>query len=178
VRLANITAYDVVGKQIAKELGEERVRSIVFRVLEENVLCAMATVTREGHVHINTAYFCYSAEFELFFLSHPRATHCRNISHNPSMAMVIFSSVQQWGGPDKGIQLFGTCSQVMGSHVAKAEELYGKRFSAYASWKATRKQGDLVREYHIFDFVVRKLKILDEASFGEALFVSADVIRK
>jgi len=87
----------------------------------------MATVTREGHVHINTVYFCYSAEFELFFLSHPGATHCRNISHNPSMAMVIFSSVQQWGGPDKGIQLFGTCSQVMGSHVAKAEELYGKR---------------------------------------------------
>ena len=36
----------------------------------------------------------------------------------------------------------------------------------------------LAREYHIFDLVVRKLKILDEASFGEALFVSADVIRK
>jgi uncharacterized protein YhbP (UPF0306 family) len=174
MKLANIGAYNVVDKEVAKAFGEEQVRNIAFRI---NVLCAMATVTREGRAHVNTAYLCYSDELELFFLSHPSATHCRNILHNPSMAMAIFSSSHQWVGPVKGIQLFGTCSQVMGSHAAKAEELYGRRFSAYASWKASRKQEDFAREYQIYCFVVRRLKILDEATFGEAVFVSADVIR-
>jgi len=177
MELANIRSYNVAGTEITKEFGAAQVRSVVLHILEANILCSVATVTPEGHAHVNTAYFCYSDELELFFLSHPTAVHCHNVSRNRSMAMAIFSSAQQWAGPDTGIQLFGTCSRTVGSDAAKAEELYGKRFSAYANWKASRKQEDIAADYQVYGFVVRRLKILDEASFGEALFVSADVKR-
>jgi len=65
----------------------------------------------------------------------------------------------------------------MGSDAAKAEALYGRQFSAYASWKASRKDGDSAQEYWLHSFVVQRLKILNEATFGEAVFVSAVVIR-
>jgi len=155
----------------------EQVRSVVLHILEDNLLCSVATVAPEGRAHVNTAYFCYSDDLELFFLSHPTAVHSQNVSRNASMAMTVFSSSQQWVGPDRGIQLFGTCSEAKGPHATQAEELYRQRFSPYASWKASRQEQDLAREYGFYRFVVRRLKILDEANFGEAVFVSADVQR-
>jgi uncharacterized protein YhbP (UPF0306 family) len=177
MKLANIRTYDTAGKEISRRLGEKHLRRIALRILQENVLCAMATVSAECGAHINKVYFCYSDEFEIFFLSHPNSTHGRNVSRKPSMAMAVFSSSQQWVGPDRGLQLFGVCSQAKGSHLAKAGRLYAKRFSAYASWKVNREQGDPAREYQFYRFVVRRLKILDEVHLGEAVFVTVDVQR-
>ena len=81
----------------------EQVRSVVLHILEDNLLCSVATVAPEGRAHVNTAYFCHSDELEFFFLSHPTAVHSLNVSRNASMAMAVFSSSQQWVGPDRGI---------------------------------------------------------------------------
>src|SRR5512146_2401109 len=97
MQLTNITAQDAAGAQIEGGVPEEQVRRAVFEILQCNVLCAMATVTPAGRAHINTAYFCYSEELELCFLSHPRSVHCRNLVTNPAMGVAIFSSEQQWG---------------------------------------------------------------------------------
>ena len=90
------------------------------------------------------------------------------------MAMAVFSSSQQWVGPDRGIQLFGTCSEAEGPHAVEAEELYRERFSPYASWKASRQSrtspGSIVS-------IASWFATEDEANFGEAVFVSADVQR-
>jgi uncharacterized protein YhbP (UPF0306 family) len=149
-----------------------------LHILAANVLCSIATVTPEGHAHVNTAYFCYSDELELFFLSHPTAIHCQNLSRNRSMAVTVFSSSQQWLSPDKGIQLFGTCSEATGPDATQEEKLYRQRFSAYANWKASLQDQDSTLEYCFYRFVVSKLKVLDEANFGVAVFASADVHRK
>ena len=174
MRLANISACNVAGTEIAKEVAAEQVRSVVLRILEDNVLCSVATVTPEGRAHVNTAYFCYSDELEFFFLSRPTAVHSLNVSRNTSMAMAVFSSSQQWVGPDRGIQLFGTCSEAEGPHAVEAEELYRERFSPYASWKASRQSrtspGSIVS-------IASWFATEDEANFGEAVFVSADVQR-
>lgn len=186
-RLANIGLCNVRGIRIAtltaatgsatKGLSERRVRRSVFHILKNNVLCSMATLTGANHAHINTAYFCYSDELELYFLSHPNALHCRNLFTNSSMGMTIFSSSQRWGGSDRGLQLFGICSQTRGPQARFAEELYRKRFAAYARWKASLKKSDAAREYRFYRFVVRKLKILDEKEFGGGVFVYATVRR-
>ena len=152
----------------------EQVRSVVSHILEDNLLCSVATVAPEGRAHVNTAYFCYSDDLELFFLSHPTAVHSQNVSRNASMAMTVFSSSQQWVGPDRGIQLFGTCSEAEGPHAVEAEELYRERFSPYANWKASRQSrtspGSIVS-------IASWFATEDEANFGEAAFVSADVQR-
>jgi uncharacterized protein YhbP (UPF0306 family) len=173
-RLSVIGSSNVNGTAATiKGPSEKAVRLSVLKILEENILCSMATVARERRAHINTAYFCYSDDLELYFLSHPNALHCRNLVTNPSMAMTIFSSSQQWSGPDKGLQLCGTCNRTSAKQARKAERLYEKRFAPYAKWKQTLKTGDPARSYHFYRFVIRSLKVLHEKKFSEAMFVYA-----
>lgn len=174
-----IHAEDITGRTLDRDApGAERVEESVFRILESNVLCSIATVAREGRPHINTAYFSYSDALDLYFLSHPGSLHCRNLSNNSSMAMTVFSSAQQWTDPGQGIQLFGICEQTSGSSVEEAERSYANRFHAYASWKGTLKRGDLAHQYQFHRFRVTGIKILDESNLGDAVFVRVSVERE
>ena len=61
------------GEPVQKsEITGSRVGRSVHRLLAENVLCSMASISAEGRAHINTAYFCYSTELELYFISHSK----------------------------------------------------------------------------------------------------------
>lgn len=133
----------------------------------------MATVTRERRAHANTGYFCYSDDLELYFLSHPGARHCRNVSGNGTMAMVVFSSEQPWGELGRGLQLFGTCAETRGRRAKEAERLYGKRFPEYRRWIASLPDEAEPREYRFFRFRVKLVKVIDESEFGDAVLVVA-----
>jgi uncharacterized protein YhbP (UPF0306 family) len=176
MRLTNILANDAAGAPIDRQVAEEQVQRDIFDILEASPLCSMSTVTPDGRAHINTAYFCYSEELELYFLSHPRSTHCQNLRANSSMAISIFSSNQQWPGPDRGVQLFGTVIEAQDAEAAKAEELYAKRFSAYDEWKESP-SGNVGAEYQFYRFVVLRLKVLDEANIVDGVIVSATIHR-
>jgi len=176
--LERIAARDVRGvARIIPGLNEGRIKRVAFRILADNVLCSMATVTEDNRAHINTAYFCYSHELEVYFLSHPSSLHCRNLSENPSLGIAVFSPSQRWAGPDRGLQLMGTCRQARGSQAIRAEQLYAKRFRSYARWRKGLKRTDAAGEYRFYRFVCQRLKILDEGEFGGAVFVSATVKR-
>jgi len=163
---------------VAEEIPLGRMRKIALRILRGNLLCSMATVTPRGRAHINTAYFCYSDDLELFFLSDPRSRHCRNLSTNRSMAVAIFSSSQSWEGADRGLQLFGTCGPARGKNAARARRLYARRFPAFAKWRARLEPGDPGNAYRFYRFDARELKILDEAELGDAVFVTATLNKK
>ena len=91
-----------------------------------------ATVSPRATAHVNTAYFVWNQEFDVFWLSDPAATHSRNIRARRSMAIAVHHSRQVWGRPDCGIQLFGTARQLPTNESAHAESLYAARFSGYA----------------------------------------------
>jgi hypothetical protein len=94
--------------------------------------------------------------------------------------MAIFSSAQKWGGPDRGIQLFGTCREAKGLQATKAAQLYGKRFPAYPISISNRTRGGSLprlRTYRFYQFRPTRLTILDESDFGDAVFVVAVVRR-
>jgi uncharacterized protein YhbP (UPF0306 family) len=174
----NISANAVNGAPIAGQPpSADRVGRSVARILLETGLCAWATVTQEGRAHINIGYFAQSANFHLYLLSHPASVHCRNVATNTSMAVAVFVSPQDWTAPGQGIQLFGTCTDVGSDDVGDAERVYGHRYTAYAAWKAALKPGDLAGEYRFYRFVPERVKILDEAEFGDAVFVQADIAR-
>jgi len=118
-------------KRLEKRFSHERIRRSIARILWENVLCSMSTVTRGNRPHINTVYFCYTSDLELYFLSDPSSRHCRNLERDPSLAMTIFRSAQEWGGQDRGLQLFGTCRRTRGRGASEAEQHYAARFSPY-----------------------------------------------
>jgi uncharacterized protein YhbP (UPF0306 family) len=173
----NITANGVDGAPIASQPpSADRVGRSVARVLEETGLCAWATVTQEGRAHINIGYFAESADFELYLLSHPASLHSRNVATNASTAVAVFVSPQNWTAPGRGIQLFGSCTEVGGDDVSDAERVYGHRFTAYAAWKAALKPGDRAVQYRFYRFVPERVKILDEAEFGDAVFVQAEIV--
>lgn len=176
--LEDIQATDVTGTSLASDrFTEERVRRSVVEILDSDVLLSIATVTPEGRAHIHTAYFSYSEELRLHFLSHPGSLHCRNLSSNPSMAATVFPSRQQWTDPGQGVQLFGTGEQTSGSSEEEAERCYRRRFPTFENWKAALKVDDPARQYRFYRFDVTTVKILDEKNLGDAAFVRASVVR-
>jgi uncharacterized protein YhbP (UPF0306 family) len=176
--LGIVRITDPAGAPIAtSEISLRRVHRSVHRLLAENVLCSIASITADGHAHINTAYFSYAPELEIYFLSHQRALHCQNISSNPSMAMAVFSSNQTWGGSDCGLQLFGICKQATGRQATKADRLYSKRFAEYHAWRAGLAPTSPGRDYRFYRFIANELKVFDEKELGAGIFVLVKVQR-
>lgn len=177
--LGRIHALDAGGRRIVVPgLSEERVQRSLRGILARNVLCSMATVTPGNRAHINTAFFSFSKEFELFFLSHPHSLHCRNLATNPWVAITVFSSDQDWTDPSRGLQFFGRCDHTEGRHAETAERVYGRRFPAYRVWKETLAAKSPGRSYRLYRCVVSTLKIHDEREFGGGVFVSATISRQ
>ena len=172
-------------KTVAGNISDRRVRKSIIRILRDSELCSMATQDPRNRPHINTAYFCYGGldDLEIFFLSDITSHHCRNLSRNASMAMTIFRTNQPWDGPGRGLQLFGTCIQTEGQLARKAEQVYAKRFPSYASWmsstkKDEKKLAEQMRSYRFYRFLPRRLKVLDEAEYGGAVFVKVTIKRR
>lgn len=176
--LTRIVATNVRGESVSADVREERVLASVYRILEDSVLCSMATVTSHNRAHINIAYVAHTDDLRLCFLSHPSARHCHNLLTNPSMAISVFRSTQDWTGPDRGLQLFGSCHMATPDESASASQVYGRRFAQYEKWAASLPERAPGREYHFFWFDAEELKLLDEREFGEAVFVTAEVQRQ
>lgn len=178
-RLVDLRPVDVTGVRTrVAGVSDEPALQTLFVILNENVLCSMSTVTAGQRAHINTAYFCFSEELVLYFLSHPDSLHCRNLAKNSSMAVSVFSSSQKWTDPGRGIQLFGRCNRAEGEESLNAERLYANRFPAYLEWRRQRGGGDLALAYRFYSFVAENVKILEEREFGDAVFVEGEVNRE
>lgn len=178
--LQKIQMLDIEGRKIpGRTVSEKRLQKSIFRLLQGNVLCSMATVYRLNRAHISHVYFCYSNNLELYFLSYRRSIHARNLNRNASMAVTVFDSSQKWGRPNRGMHLFGTCRETKGKQAENAERLYGARFRAYRKWMEDFEKNGKHRASQLwfYRFVPNRIKILDEREFG-GLFVTADVKRK
>jgi len=148
-----------------------RVRRSLDRILDDNVLCSVATVGPDGRAHIHVCYFAVSRRLELFFLSDPASRHAANLRHHPSAAVAVFSSAQAWGGPDRGAQLFGRCTQVAPARRRRGLGIYRRRFPGLA-------QNPAARELALYRFVTARATVLDEREFGDAVFVGLDTRRR
>jgi len=164
-------------------VSELRIRTSVLRILARNKLCSISTVARGNRAHINTAFFAASNDFELYFLSDPGSLHCRNLSRNPSMAMTVFESSQEWEASGRGLQMFGVCHRTRGDAERRATQVYGSRFPAFARWmnqgtEADRRRVNRLRSYALYRFLPNRVKVLDEKEFGGAVFIIAAVDRR
>ena len=169
-------------RSVRRRFSEERIERSVSRILRDSALCSISTVAPQNRAHINTAYFAFSPDLVLYFLSDPASLHCRNLRRNPSMAMTVFDSTQTWGGQDRGLQFFGTCRRTLGARAMEAERVYAKRFRPYATWmqgtgQVERRQAAQLRSYAFFRFAPSKVKVFDEQELGAGVFVVASVRR-
>jgi uncharacterized protein YhbP (UPF0306 family) len=145
-----------------------RIRAEARRLLDGSTLCAIATVSPGNRAHVNTAYFAWSREFELVWLSEPAARHSRNLRANSTAAIAVYDSSQSWEKPDRGIQLFGSAREVAAPAARPAERVYARRFPESA-------QADL-SPYRFYRFRPSRMKLFDEAALGAGVFVTATVL--
>jgi len=150
----------------------------VTRILEANQLCSMATRSEAGVVDINSAFFAFTPRLACYFLSHPASAHCRNLLRVPSMAMTVCDGTQAWGAPHTGLQLYGVGSRVPPEECTEARASYAARFPAYFDLILRASEGELggsLRGLEFYQFQPRRIKILDEVTFGDAVCVQAEV---
>ena len=139
-------------------------RHLAHSLLGASELCAVATVTPRRAAYINTAYFAWTPELRIVWLSDSHATHSRNVNANRSAAVAVYDSHQSWERPDRGIQLFGTAREARGS---AAEHVYAERFPEYAKTE--------LGSYRLYELCPRRVKLFDEKALGGGTFVTARV---
>jgi uncharacterized protein YhbP (UPF0306 family) len=149
----------------SKSVASRRLASVTRSLLDASNLCTIATVGLGSRAYVNTAYFAWSRDFGIVWLSEPRAKHSRNLRTNKTVAIAVYDSAQEWGKPDRGIQLFGTAHRAEVAEAEAAERLYAERFPAF-------RDADL-GAYRFYAFQPHRLKLFDEESLGAVTFVSA-----
>jgi len=152
-----------------RPIASARITAVARRLLNASTLCAIATVSPRSRAHVNTAYFAWSPELDLVWLSEPRARHSRNVRTKTTVAVAVYDSNQSWGKPDQGIQLFGSAREAVGAAARDAEKIYARRFPEYehANFSA----------YRFYRFRPRRAKLFDERALGAGVFVTARISR-
>lgn len=153
-----------------RPISSIQLTSSARRLLDASSLCAIATVSPRNRPHINTAYFAWSRELDLVWLSEPHARHSRNVHTNRNVAIAVYDSNQSWGKPDRGIQLFGSARELVGRAALDSRATYARRFPEYADTELT--------EYRFYRFRPRRVKLFDEPSLGSGVFVTGVVDRE
>lgn len=139
------------------------------QLLDASTLCSIATVSRGGQPHINTAYFAWNRAWDIVWLSEPTVHHSENVRANRLVAIAVYDSDQQWGNPDRGIQLFGRARELSGQAAQKAEALYALRFARFSHSNLSA--------YRFYRCHPQRMKLFDERAFGTATFVTVRVRR-
>ena len=146
-----------------------RLASVARALLDAAPLCAIATVDAKGRAYVNTAYFAWSPEFDIVWISAPEATHSRNVASRPGAAVAVHDSHQTWGRPDRGIQLFGSARMLSGAAADEAGRVYAARFRDYEARN--------LRATRVYRLRPRRVKLFDERALGSGVFVTAAVRR-
>jgi hypothetical protein len=89
---------------------------------------------------------------------------------NGTVAVAVYDSNQEWGSPDRGIQLFGTAREVHGASADDAESLYAERFTDFRPTEFAA--------YRFYLFRPSRLKLFDEQELGAGIFVTARIGRE
>ncbi len=154
-------------RRATRPIAAARLTTVARRLLDASTLCAIATVSPSGRPHVNTAYFAWSRDFVLVWLSEPRSKHSANVRSGGTAAIAVYDSSQSWGKPDRGIQLFGAAREVVGADARAAEEIYAKRFPEYRELEPS--------SYRFYRFEPNRLKLFDELALRPGVFVTARV---
>jgi hypothetical protein len=141
----------------------------------------MATTTEDGAAHINAAFYAYDDDLHLVFLTHPESVHGRNSGRGSTVAIAIHDDRQPWGAAHTGLQIFGRADVAAGALESHARATYAARFPLYTEYvEGLLAEGGPAPSSSFFEqkfyvFRPERVKILDEAAFGDEVLVTAEV---
>ena len=88
-------------------------------------VATLATIGADGPWA--AAVFYVSDGYTLYFLSSPRSRHCRNLAHDPRVAVTVQADYSEWH-EIKGVQLEGEATLLTGDEEERARQLYALKF--------------------------------------------------
>jgi uncharacterized protein YhbP (UPF0306 family) len=145
-------------------------------ILKNNKLCSIATATTDGKPHINTAFFVYDSQWNMYIMSNPATQHSINLSKDQCCSVAIADSHQLPNSSGLvGVQLFGSAEQLSGAAAARAFALYAKRFAWVMPWAKTYRNMEKITRSRFYKFAPTSARILDEPTFGEDNYVDANI---
>jgi uncharacterized protein YhbP (UPF0306 family) len=159
------------------EYSNKILNESLYKIIENNKLLSMATVTQECKAHINTAYYAYDNNLKLYIITDPKSNHSNNVKQNESVSVSIFNSHLQFLKDDmQGIQLFGKCYKTPKLKFPKGTSCFIKRFPVFKGLVTNpedfAKKAATVKLYTI---EVLKIKLFDEERFGKENFIALEV---
>ncbi len=158
-----------------KKYPDEKINESIATILHSTTLFSVATIKNKNISHIHTAFFCYSLNLNLYFLTPPTTQHSLNVVINPSIAVSIFDSHQKPPDKKRGLQIFGNCHLAKGKDFNEGIVLYSRRFE----WtRVIKNPQDLIKagfESKLYIINPSSIKIFDEVIFGEEKWVTVNL---
>lgn len=159
------------------EYSDKKINESLFDILKSNTLLSLASVTPDSKAHINTLFYAFDDKLKLYVITDPKSDHSKNLKKNASVAIAIFNSqLKFWKDDVKGVQLFGKCYRTPIIQLSKATTRFIKRFPVFKSLVKNPK--DFAKKavaVKIHTIEVDRIKILDEARFGEENYIEAKI---
>ena len=113
--------------------------------------------------------------FRLQVVTPPVTEHAANIERNRDVAIAVHAHDQRWADPKVGLQLFGQARRVDETANAIPRDTYLSRFPelgiGLARWPTLNGT-----DPHIYEIAVQRVKIVDEARFGDDVSIDAEVV--
>jgi uncharacterized protein YhbP (UPF0306 family) len=158
-----------------REFSDEKIIESLEFIMENNSLFSMSSLNEDNSPWINTAFYSYDSDFNLFFLTPPTTLHSENVKKNKSVAVSIYDSHQLPESDKRGLQIFGTCHKASLIEIPKVFGSYAKRFQAFS--RGVQDPKDMIVKGFESRFYIIKphiIKIFDEVLFGEEEWVTIE----
>jgi uncharacterized protein YhbP (UPF0306 family) len=103
---------------------------IAKEIIDASLYLVLGTSDREGRPWASPVYFAHSDHREFFWVSHPEATHSRNIEARRDVSAVIFDSSAPIN-TGQGVYISAVAEQLAPEHSATGLEVYSRRAIAH-----------------------------------------------
>ena len=165
-------------KIVNAQQSDNKIRKSIEDILGKTKLLSMATVSSDQKPWINTAYFSYNDDLELYILTPPSSIHGQNLEGNNYVAVAVYESEQDPGPGKQGLQLFGICERISALELPKALTSWWKRIIGNGVKKFIDEYTiGKVYQSRMYKITINRVKIFDEKMFGEETWVECDIKR-
>ena len=114
-----------------------------------------------------TAFFAVVEPRGIVVLTSRISNHGAQLHADTPVSLCVFERCSEWGNPIYGLQAAGV---VANSQPSQLSETYSRRFPQYAKW--VDDGGKTQAEFLLIE--LRRIKLVDEARFGEEVFIEAE----
>ena len=159
------------------EYPDHVINQSLTTALNHTELFSLATINSETSSPtswINTAYFSFTPDLTIFFLTPETTKHSQNLASNNSAAVNVFDTNQS-GAHKLGIQLFGHAHKTHGHELRRAAESYTHRYPDTGEYVYSLLEMVLPPDRSVlYAFHPEQIKIFDERTFGPETWVTVE----